>query len=115
LGVPLLLIAAGLTAVLATAGAVDDGHEVESGATVIAALGVPMLHRLDSAHVFTPRAFRCPACKVVLPMRVEWPFWRCPQCDVRLIPADLFPPTWDTIPDAHTKSTQGRLTPPSEG
>jgi len=24
-------------------------------------------------------------------MAIEWPFWRCPQCNERLIPADLHP------------------------
>jgi hypothetical protein len=24
-------------------------------------------------------------------MLVVWPFWECPHCHVRLIPADLFP------------------------
>src|SRR4029434_5142363 len=42
----------------------------------------PMPHRLEPAHHITPRAFRCPACKVVLPMRIEWPFWRCPKSSV---------------------------------
>jgi len=48
-------------------------------------------HRLDNAHHVTPRLYRCPGCRVSLRMLIEWPFWRCPACRSRLIPADLLP------------------------
>jgi hypothetical protein len=47
--------------------------------------------RIDGPHNLTPKAYRCPACKAILRMQIEWPFWRCPQCGMRLIPADLYP------------------------
>lgn len=48
-------------------------------------------HRYDEAHHLTPRAYRCPACGASSRMAIEWPFWRCPLCSERLIPADLQP------------------------
>jgi ribosomal protein L37AE/L43A len=48
-------------------------------------------HRLDNAHHVTPRLYCCPGCRISLRMLIEWPFWRCPACRSRLIPADLLP------------------------
>jgi ribosomal protein L37AE/L43A len=36
----------------------------------------------------TVEALRCPACQTVTQMVIDWPFWRCPNCRTRLIPAD---------------------------
>jgi len=52
-------------------------------------------HRFDEAHLLTPREYRCPACGVSSRMAIEWPFWRCSQCNERLIPADLHPRSAD--------------------
>jgi len=41
-------------------------------------------------------------------MRIEWPFWRCPQCGVRLIPADLFSPEWATSKPATGDQAAGK-------
>jgi hypothetical protein len=37
----------------------------------------------------TPIPFRCPACGTDSRMCIVWPFWTCPICEARLIPADL--------------------------
>ena len=48
-------------------------------------------HRIDPTHALTPRVYLCPACARGARMRIVWPFWHCPQCNARLIPADLYP------------------------
>ena len=48
-------------------------------------------HRLDTTHALTPLAYSCRACGRHMRMLIAWPFWVCPHCHVRLIPADLYP------------------------
>jgi ribosomal protein L37AE/L43A len=48
-------------------------------------------HRLDMTHALTPLAYSCRACGRHMRMLIVWPFWECPHCHVRLIPADLYP------------------------
>ncbi len=48
-------------------------------------------HRIDPTHGLTPHVYTCPACGKPARMRVAWPFWECPHCQQRLIPADLYP------------------------
>lgn len=48
-------------------------------------------HRLDPTHALTPLAYPCRACGRHLRMLIVWPFWECPHCHVRLVPADLYP------------------------
>jgi hypothetical protein len=43
---------------------------------------------VDAALIVTHIAHFCPACRMGGQMLIEWPFWRCPHCGVRLIPAD---------------------------
>jgi hypothetical protein len=45
--------------------------------------------RIDASHSLTALPFRCPACKSVERMVIVWPFWHCPNCQARLVPADL--------------------------
>jgi hypothetical protein len=55
-------------------------------------------HRLDPTHTLTPLAYSCRACGRHLRMLVVWPFWECPHCHTRLIPADLYPINADGSP-----------------
>ena len=36
----------------------------------------------------TPGSYRCPKCRDTGRMLVAWPWWICPNCQARLIPAD---------------------------
>jgi hypothetical protein len=37
---------------------------------------------------FTPSSYRCPGCRNTVRMQIAWPWWICPNCRSRLIPAD---------------------------
>jgi len=41
-----------------------------------------------SNHEITPLSYRCPGCRTAAQMRIAWPWWICPNCQARLIPAD---------------------------
>jgi ribosomal protein L37AE/L43A len=45
-------------------------------------------HRIDAAHLVTPGFYQCPACRITLRMRIDWPHWECAACQCRLVPAD---------------------------
>ena len=76
-------------------------------------------HRIDPTHGLTPHVYTCPACGQPVRMLVVWPFWECPLCQERLIPADLYPVSERTpgdiapqSPDQQIPSPRDLLAPP---
>ena len=61
--------------------------------------------------LLTPRSYRCPRCGTTAPLRVSWPWWFCPQCEVRLIPADLYPVEEKETQPEVAGGTERRLDP----
>src|SRR5262245_40627884 len=62
------------------------------GAVLLGPLGGTKMdrHRIDPTHALTPLIYSCPACRHRARMRIVWPFWHCPNCSARLVPADLY-------------------------
>jgi hypothetical protein len=68
--------------------------------------------RIDSTHGLTPHVYTCPACHKPARLLVVWPFWECPHCHERLIPADLYP--LDKAPDDRPPSESDTTKPPPQ-
>src|SRR5687767_5586425 len=60
--------------------------------------------------VTTPRSYRCPACGTNAPLIVSWPWWYCPACQTRLVPADLHP-----TPEGSTRPAENQAEDLGEG